>query len=292
MNAFVMTALAMAAFAANSVLTRLALVDRGIDAMSFAGIRLGTGALMLLILLNIHAGRDEKSSRFTIMAGGSMQGAGALLGYAVAFSLAYLMLGTGTGALVLFATVQIGMLGWAVVRGDRPGLAEWAGLALAMCGFIYLVSPGLTAPAPLGVLLMVVAGGSWAAYSLIGRGSRAPLADTAGNFTRCAPAALALLAWGMLAGNLSMSGIVLAAASGALASGVGYAIWYAVLPSLGRSQAAVVQLTVPVIAATGGIAFVGEQLTARLVIATLFILGGVALALLAAERRKIGTARG
>jgi drug/metabolite transporter (DMT)-like permease len=209
-----------------------------------------------------------------------------LFGYALAFSIAYLMLGAGTGALILFASVQIGMLAWAILKGDRPRLLEWLGLAIAFAAFASLVAPGLTAPPPLGTALMIAAGLSWAAYSLLGRGSRSPLADTAGNFIRCLPIAIVLIAVGDLPRMTSPLSLVYAIASGALASGLGYAIWYAALPNLSRTSAALVQLTVPAIAAAGGVLLIGEPLTGRLVLASAGILGGVALALLAAEWRK------
>ena len=178
--------------------------------------------------------------------------------------------------------MQIGILGWAIFKGDRPSLLEWLGLALAFAGLVYLVSPGLVAPHPVGTALMVVAGLCWAAYTLIGRGSTTPLADTAGNFIRTLPVALVLLAAGLALQIPSPRAAAYAVASGALASGVGYAVWYAVLPQLTRTRAAIVQLTVPAIAAAGGVLLIGEPLTPRLVIATIAILGGVAFALIVA----------
>lgn len=281
MRIIVLTAIAMLAFAANSVLARLALADGAIDAASYTGIRLIAGALLLYLLLTWGPGTGGSRKM-----GGSWSGAAALFGYAIFFSVAYLMLGAGLGALILFASVQMSMLGWAVFKGDRPRIIEWIGIALAVASLIYLVSPGLTAPHPLGAVLMALAGASWAAYSLIGRGSRSPLADTTGNFVRCAPVAIALAGVGLLTTPVSWEGAVYAVASGAIASGLGYAVWYLALPSLSRVQASTVQLTVPAIAAAGRVLFIGESITLRLALASLGILGGVAIALWAAERRR------
>jgi drug/metabolite transporter (DMT)-like permease len=178
------------------------------------------------------------------------------------------------------------MLGWAVRRGERPVASEWAGFAIAALFLAALLAPGATAPDPLGALLMVLAGLSWAAYTLIGRGSVAPLVDTAGNFLRCLPLALVLVLPGLLFLEASAAGWAYAIASGAIASGLGYAIWYSVLPALSRATAAFVQLTVPAIAALGGVVFIAEPLTWRLVICATGILGGVALALWSAEARR------
>ncbi len=279
----VLTAVAMLAFAANSVLARLALATGEADAVGYTGIRLAAGAIVLFAIVHLRRPRDETSG---LSLHGSWSGAAALFGYAIAFSVAYLMLSAGTGALILFASVQAGMLGWAIVKGDRPGALEWLGLAIAFAALAYLVAPGIAAPDPLGTLLMIAAGLAWAAYSLLGRGSASPLRDTAGNFLRCLPVALVLAVTGVALHAPSAPGVAYALASGALASGLGYAIWYAALPSISRTGAAFVQLTVPAIAATGGVLFIGEAATARLVIASAGILGGVALALLAAERRK------
>ena len=278
MRTIALTAVAMVAFAANSVLARLAFATAGAEPLSYTGLRLIAGAVTLAILLLV---RDRR-----LVVAGSWRGAAALFGYAILFSIAYILLGAGTGALILFASVQIGILGWAVFKGDRPSRLEWLGLALAFGGLVYLVSPGLVAPNAIGTALMVVAGLCWAAYTLIGRGSTSPLADTAGNFIRTLPLALVLVAAGLALQIPSPRAAAYAIASGALASGVGYAIWYAVLPRLTRTRAAVVQLTVPAIAAAGGVLLIGEPLTLRLVIATLAIIGGVAFALVVAARRR------
>lgn len=283
-----LTAIAMFAFAANSVLARLALGTGDLDASGYTGIRLISGAIMLGMLL--YWRRDTKGS-VPFRVSGSWAGAAALFGYAICFSIAYLLLGAGTGALILFASVQFGMLGWAVLKGDRPSLLEWVGIALAFAALAYLVSPGLWAPDPFGAALMVLAGLSWAGYTLIGRGSSAALADTAGNFIRCAPVALLLIGVGLATRLPSPVAVFYAIASGAVASGLGYAIWYAAVPNLTRTRAAIVQLTVPVIAAAGGVMFIAEPLTQRLLVASAGVIGGVGLALLAAEWRKSTAAR-
>jgi drug/metabolite transporter (DMT)-like permease len=280
MRIVALTAAAMIAFAANSVLARLALAHEGADPLAYTGIRLASGALALTILITL----VDRSRPFRVA--GSWAGGAALFGYAIAFSVAYIMLGAGTGALILFASVQIGVIGWAIVRGDRPRLLEWAGLAVAFAGLVYLVSPGLVAPPMLGALLMLAAGLCWAAYTLIGRGSSSPLADTAGNFIRCLPVALPLILLGMLWHGIDPIATAYAVASGVIASGVGYAIWYTALPHLTRTRAAIVQLTVPAIAAIGGVLLISETLTSRLVVSSIAILGGVAFALLTSERRK------
>jgi drug/metabolite transporter (DMT)-like permease len=265
MRVIVLTVLAMLAFAANSVLARLALSSGAIDAAAFTGVRLASGALVLGLLLWLRAGGPAVLTRLT----GSWAQSAALFGYAICFSLAYNLLGASMGALILFASVQIGMVTRAVWAGDRPAPLEWVGLLAAAGAFIYLVSPGLAAPHPLGAALMIVAGLCWAGYSLLGRGSSQPLSDTAGNFIRCLPLAVLL-------------GIV----GVALASGLGYAIWYAALPHLSRTRAAVVQLSVPVIAGFGAVVFIGEAVTPRLLIASAVILGGIAVAVVLAGRRR------
>ncbi|MGY6634145.1 MAG: DMT family transporter [Alkalilacustris sp.] len=276
-----LTALAMAAFAANSVLNRLALAQDETDALTYTGVRLASGAVMLLALL---AWRGDWPRPGRI--GGSVGGAVALFVYAIAFSFAYLDLGAGTGALLLFAAVQLGILGWAIARGDRPGGLEWAGFAVAVLFLVLLLAPGLTAPDPLAAALMIGAGLAWAVYTLIGRGSLAPLVDTGGNFLRCLPVALLLILPGLVWHTTTTAGWVYAVASGAIASGLGYAVWYAVLPALERATAAYVQLSVPALAAVGGLLFIAEPMTLRLVLCSAGILGGVALALWGAELRR------
>jgi drug/metabolite transporter (DMT)-like permease len=281
-----LTLAAIVAFAANSVLARLALSGGATDAGLYTGIRLISGALALagLVLLRRHGLRS-------ILRAGSWTGAVGLCAYALAFSFAYVALGAGTGALILFASVQFTMLGWGVHKGEIPGLAEALGIGMALLAFGFLVWPGLTAPDPLAAGLMIVAGISWAAYSLIGRGSSRPLLDTAGNFLRSAPLALLLISLGLTHPIGDLRGLLWAVLSGAVASGLGYAVWYAALPGLQRKQAAIVQLSVPALATIGGVVILGEALTARLLICSAAILGGVLLAIFASERRRrIGAA--
>ncbi|WP_255568953.1 DMT family transporter [Comamonas sp. NLF-1-9] len=295
MQTALLTAIAMLAFAANSVLARMALSDGAIDPLAYTGIRLSAGAAVLVCAALWHARRKQAGTARGVGAparlpagwlGGNWQGAFSLTLYAATFSVAYVMVPTGPGALILFAFVQIGMLAWAVYRGERPAPLEWLGMAIAFAALVYLVSPGLVAPPLLGAALMAVAGVAWGAYCLVGRGSQAPVADSAGNFARSAPAGLVLIAIGLLRLRPSWQGVALGLVSGAITSGLGYIIWYRALPRLSRSRAALVQLTVPAIAAAGGVVFIGEAITTRLVLATLGITGGVALALLASRHRK------
>ncbi|MEJ5020175.1 DMT family transporter [Ochrobactrum vermis] len=279
MRIAILTAISMLAFAANSLLARLALSNGDIDPLSYTGLRLVSGAVVLFALACI-------TSRRTLISGmGNWSGAFALLFYAGAFSTAYVMIGAATGALILFASVQIGMIAWAIFWGDRPAILEWMGIAIAFLALLYLISPGLVAPKLSGTVLMMGAGLSWAAYSLLGRGSQSPLFDTAGNFVRCLPVGIIMIIVGLLKFNPTLAGATYAVVSGAIASGLGYTIWYNVLPELSRTRAALVQLTVPSIAALGGVLILGEPLSQRLLIATIGIVGGVALALLVAKRR-------
>ncbi len=281
MRVVVLTVIALVAFAANSVLARLAFATAEAEPLSYTGIRLASGAIVLLVIIAARQGSLPRAL------GGSWAAAASLFGYAIAFSIAYVLLGAAPGALILFTSVQMSMLGWGVLKGDRPGRLEWLGLIIALAAFAWLVSPGLVAPDPVGTILMVAAGASWAVYTLLGRGSQSPLADTAGNFIRTLPVAIVLLLAGLLSHPLDPLATAYAVASGALASGLGYAIWYAALPALQRTTAAIVQLTVPAIAALGGVLLIGEAVTPRLVIASIGILGGVALALLGADRRRL-----
>ena len=278
-----LTAIAMLAFAANSLLARLALNTPEAAPLLFTGIRMLAGALTLAVLLALRAG---PSALFPVA--GNWPAAAALFGYALLFSLAYTLLGAGNGALILFASVQFGMLGRAIVMGDRPGPLEWLGLVIALAGLVYLLSPGLVAPDALGSVMMAGAGLCWAAYTLLGRGSTTPLVDTAGNFIRGLPLALALALAGIAGSGLPLLPVLYAVLSGALASGLGYAVWYGVLPRLSRIRAGIVQLTVPAIAAIGGVLLIAEPLTPRLLSASAAILGGVALALVAGGRRRGG----
>jgi drug/metabolite transporter (DMT)-like permease len=269
-----LTAMAMAAFAGNSLLCRLALKETGIDAASFTAIRLVSGALVLWAVARstrgAHAGR------------GNWLSALALFAYAACFSFAYVSLPTGTGALLLFGAVQALMIGYGIWSGERLRPLQLAGLALAFGGLAGLLLPGVSAPPLAGSVLMLLAGMSWGVYSLRGKGAGDPTRVTAGNFLRAAPMAVALglLMLAFRGASLDAAGFWLAVASGALTSGIGYAVWYTALPALKATSAASVQLSVPVLAALGGIAFLGEPLTLRLVLASSAILGGIALVVL------------
>jgi drug/metabolite transporter (DMT)-like permease len=271
-----LTLAALLAFAANSVLARLALRADAIDPASYSAIRLATGALMLALIVAARGSRPGGA--------GNWRGAALLALYAVPFSFAYVALTTGTGALILFGTVQITMIGAGLLLGERPPGTTWLGAALAAVGLVALVLPGLAAP-PLGAAaLMAVAGMAWGAYSLVGRGATEPLLATGGNFLRAAPLGLAALAAAALlapaAHRVTGPGAALATASGALASGLGYVAWYAALPGLTRTQAALTQPAVLVLAAAAGVVLLGEPLTLRLVLSGSAILAGIALVIL------------
>lgn len=271
-----LTALAMIAFAGNSLLCRAALKHSGIDAASFTSLRLVSGAAMLWLLVRVqHGGKAG--------AHGNWPAAAALFAYAAAFSFAYLSLSTGTGALLLFGAVQATMIGHGLWKGERLTRGQGIGLVLALGGLLGLLLPGLTAPPLKGALLMLGAGVAWGVYSLLGRGARHPTQITAGNFLRALPFAivLAVLQFGHL--RLDAAGFAYAVASGAIASGLGYSLWYAALPGMKAAQAASVQLSVPVLAAIGGAMLLGEALSLRLMLASAAILGGIALVIL--ERR-------
>lgn len=268
----VLTGLALAAFAGNSLLCRAALARTGIDAASFTTVRLVSGALMLSLLASLR--RSGKAG------GGSWLSALALFAYAAGFSFAYLRLPAGAGALILFGAVQATMIAWGLHKGERLRPLQLAGLLLACIGLAGLLLPGLAAP-PLGSsLLMLGAGMAWGVYSVRGKGAGDPLEVTSGNFLRAAPIAivLSLLLWREMAPD--PMGVWYAVLSGALTSGLGYAIWYTALPALASTTAAAVQLSVPVLAALGGVAFLGEALSLRLVVASSAILGGIALVIL------------
>ena len=269
----ILTGLAMIAFAANSVLCRVALGGAAIDAASFSSVRLAAGALTLA-LMTAATGRGA-----AICTLGNWPSAGLLFLYAVPFSFAYLTLSTGTGALLLFGAVQATMILAGLLAGERPHPLEWTGLAVALAGLVYLVFPGLTAPAPAGSALMLTAGVAWGCYSLRGRGSGDPIGTTTGNFVRAVPFAVAVSAALLSRVHLSPRGLGLACASGAITSGCGYVIWYAALRGLSATRAATVQLSVPILAAAGGVLFLAEAVSLRLVLSGVTILGGVGLAL-------------
>jgi len=274
------TASALVAFAANSLLCRQALGHASIDAASFSSIRLASGAVTLLLV-------TRSTGRGSIPMRGSWGSAAMLFLYAVPFSFAYVGLGAGTGALILFGSVQATMLAAALATGERPPVTQWVGLALAVCGLVYLVLPGLAAPSPARCALMLTAGIAWGIYSLRGRRAVAPLAETAGNFVRAVPLAAAVSAVAASRAVWSIEGVLLAILSGALASGLGYVAWYAALSGLTATRAATVQLAVPMLAAAGGVAFLAERITVRLIVSAALILGGVALALVRTERRDL-----
>jgi len=269
-----LTTLAMIAFASNSFLNRLALGQRTIDPTSYTTIRLTSGAIILFLIASL-----QKQNGQIILRGSGISAALLFL-YAITFSFAYLSLSAGTGALILFGSVQVTMLLVALQRGERPQATEWVGLGLALGGLVYLVLPGLAAPPLLGSALMMMAGIAWGFYSIRGRGSQNPLADTAGNFVYAVPMVLVILLIAFRNINLSINGILLATLSGALASGVGYVIWYAALRGLTTTRAAIVQLSVPVIAAWSGVVLLAETVSTRLLLAGMMILGGIGLSVL------------
>lgn len=266
-----LTVPALIAFAANSLLCRAALGPASIDAASFTTVRLGSGAAMLAL---VHAATRGGRAR-----AGSWISAAMLFVYAAAFSMAYVRIGAGVGALVLFGSVQATMLGWALVRGERPGPLQWLGFGLALSGLGWLTLRGAQTPDRTGAVLMICAGVAWGVYSLRGRGAKDPLAVTADNFARALPLAIALSIYLFRTAHASPAGLEFAATSGALASGIGYILWYAALPGLTATRAAAVQLSVPILAAGAAVLLLGESLTLRLVISGLAILLGVSLAL-------------
>jgi drug/metabolite transporter (DMT)-like permease len=270
-RAFVLTSVAMTAFACNSILCRLALGGGSIDAASFTTIRLVAGAAALWLIVRWRSRGGAPAAH------GDWWSALALFAYAATFSFAYLSLTAATGALLLFGAVQSTMIGSGFRHGERLDRWQLLGLLLALCGLVGLLAPGVTAPPLDGALLMIAAGVSWGLYSLRGkRLRREPTTATAGNFLRAVPFAVAL---SLVAGvsRVDPAGVAYAVVSGALASGVGYAIWYAALPAMRATTAATVQLSVPVLTALAGLSLLGEQFTLRLVVASIAILGGIAL---------------
>ncbi|MGI9261793.1 MAG: DMT family transporter [Woeseiaceae bacterium] len=270
------TTLAMLAFAGNSILCRLALREDAIDPASFTSIRLAAGAVTLLLILRLT--RRGQSLREH----GSWISAAMLFLYAVCFSYAYLSLSAGAGALILFGCVQATMILIGIVAGDRPGAREWIGWLIASAGLIWLLLPGVQAPPISGALLMAAAGIAWGVYSIRGRSEADALGSTASNFILSLAFVAVFAVLVVLASNgtnISITGLLLAIASGALTSGIGYVIWYAALEYLSGMQAALVQLSVPAIATAGGVLLLAEPLTVRLLIASALVLGGISLAL-------------
>ena len=263
------TGFTLIAFAANSVLCRLALGEKTIDASSFTVIRLLSGAVVLLIILKMN--RIKNSSPIK----GNWLASLMLFLYAVTFSFAYITLDTGTGAIILFGSVQITMILLSLISGNRLLITEWVGVSIAFIGFVYLVSPGVTSPSIMGFSFMTVAGMAWGIYTLKGRDSLNPLTDTAYNFFHTIPFVMVLAVISVQSTYYTTDGILLAALSGGIASGIGYTIWYVALGGLSAIQAAVVQLLVPIIAALGGVIFLSEKITLRLTLSGIMILGGI-----------------
>jgi drug/metabolite transporter (DMT)-like permease len=277
-------AIAMVAFAANSLLTRGALDDRSIGAGTFSLVRLVSGAVVLVAIARLRAGTWSP-----LLAGPvPWRPAAYLFGYVAAFSFAYLRLGAATGALVLFGTVQVVLYGVALRRGERPGLSGWTGLVLAFAGLVALVAPGVSAPDAVGVALMVLAGVSWAAYTLAGRGSVDPILTSARNFAVSVPIAVVLELVAVVGGegvHATPRGLGLAVLSGAVASGLGYALWYSVLPWLSRVQSGILQMAPPPLAVVGGLLLLGEPISLRVGLASLLIVTGVAVGVIGGARR-------
>lgn len=273
LTVFLATVVTMIAFAGNALIGRAALRDTAIDAMSYTSIRLAAGAIVLVAIARLaRRGRERGPARL----GGTWISALALFAYAILFSFAYRGMAAGSGALVLFAAVQATMIGWGLVQGERFRPIQIAGLAIAGAGLVWLVAPGLDAP-PLGAASAMAASGvAWGIYSLRGRGAGDPVAASAGNFARALPFAGLGSLVAATSATLDPAGVALAVASGAITSGIGYAIWYTVVPRLAATTAATVQLTVPAIASGMAVVFLGEALTLRLVLASIAILGGIA----------------
>ena len=272
---FVLTFLAMMAFAGNSLLCRAALAHTDVDAATFTSIRLISGALVLWLIVHV---RHSSGTRLGATTGaGNWPSAIALFVYAAGFSFSYISLSTGTGALLLFGAVQATMIGYSLWLGERLRKLQILGLILAFLGLTVLMLPGLFAPPLYGAILMLGAGVAWGIYSLRGKTGGDATRVTAGNFLRTVPIALVMSVLMMGSFSIDRAGFLYAVGSGALASGVGYAIWYTALPALKATSAATVQLSVPVIAAIAGIVLLSEPLTLRLVLSSIAILGGIAL---------------
>jgi len=272
-----LTVVALVAFAANSLLCRMALRESAIDAATFTLVRFLSGAIMLSLV-------TARSGRAGPARAGSWPAALLLAVYALPFAFAYTQLSAGTGALILFGCVQMTMLMAAVVSGEHPYPTQWLGVGLALAGLVYLVLPGLTAPPLLAAVLMAVAGVCWGLYSLRGRGAVNPLQQTTDNFIRTVPLIVVSSLPFLSRVHVEASGVVLAVASGAFASGLGYVAWYSALRHLSALQASVVQLAVPLIAAAGGVILLSESLSLRLIVATVLILGGIGVAIVSGQR--------
>lgn len=286
---FSLTLLAMIAFAGNSLLCRVALKNTHIDAASFTSIRIVSGALALWLIVRLRS--DDRRGGYRPWhlgalptslwgASGSWPSAFALFAYAACFSFAYVSLPAATGALLLFGAVQATMIGYGLWTGERLGMRQSAGLICASAGLLWLMLPGVSAPPLIASIPMLAAGCAWGVYSLRGKGTADPTGATMGNFLRAVPFAIVLSAIAIPWMSLDRDGVLYAIASGALTSGVGYAIWYSALRGLKAASAAVVQLSVPVLAAVGGIVLLGEAPSLRLLIASIAVLGGIALVII------------
>jgi len=270
----IFTSLALIPLAANSVLCRLALGREAIDAVGFTSIRLLAGILTLLVIIKIKGEKTYSAENGSWLAGLM------LFIYAITFSFAYISLDTGTGALILFGAVQITMIVLSLFAGNRLHLVEWLGMSVAFAGFVYLILPGVSTPSISGFALMTIAGIAWGIYTLKGQGSKDPLLDTANNFIRTLPLVAVLIILSLGSIHYTTEGILLAAISGGLASGIGYTLWYTALRGLSATQAAVIQLLVPVIAALGGVMFVSEHISIRLALSGVTVLGGILMVVL------------
>ena len=267
------TAAALVAFAANSILTRLALGRGGMDAATFTTIRIVAGAVVLAALVRVQSGN------WAAIRGGARDLVGplALFGYAALFSFAYVRIGAATGALLLFGAVQLTMIVWGILSGERPGARVWLGLVVAATGLAWMVLPAVARPDPLGSVFMILAGVAWGVYSLAGKRAKQALAANARSFVWAVPLALLLNLSMMASAKAGVRGALLATTSGGLTSGIGYAIWYRALRGLTATRAAILQLGVPIIGAFGAVAILHEALTTRLAVAALAVIGGVSL---------------
>jgi len=272
-----LTMLALIAFAANSILCRLALYEGLMDAGSFTAVRLMSGALMLGLIFSL---RKQQQQQHNLQSSGSWLASLLLFIYAITFSYAYIALDIATGALILFAAGQMTLILAALFLGSRLSLLEWLGLLLAFSGFIYLMLPSATTPSWGGFVLMSISGVAWGFYTLMGKGSIQPLADTTSNFMRSIPMVILLMLFSFEYTHLNAQGLLYAVLSGAIASGVGYTIWYMALEKLQTIHAAVVQLLVPVLAALGGMMLLSEPITIQFIISSMIILSGILLVIL------------
>lgn len=280
MKIVLFTALALLAFAFNSILCRLALAGGEADAAGFTAVRLASGAAALIILSTAIGNYNIATVR------GTWTSAFLLFAYAICFSLAYLGLTAATGALILFGSVQLTMIALSLIRGDRPGPLEWAGLTAAAGGLVYLLLPGLESPPLASSMLMAAAGAAWGGYTLRGSGELDPLSETAGNFLRSLPFMALALPFFLGELRITAEGAVLAILSGTIASGVGYAVWYTALKGLTTTRAAVLQLSVPVMSALIAVPLLGEVLTIRLAAAGVLILSGIAITIAGRQKRQ------